>query len=375
MFFNLYSTVIENTTLYIIGFYLIVFIELVVVDKIINAFKDLIVESENYSKQILVTNEFLSKVLEKEEIYLIYYYPDNQNAHLITDNFPSTIDRYIPHFLDYIKNSEIFSCNDLSDIINAIDKAMIENSSSINIPLQVVESTVWVNIKYIKMIEEDTDRVRIIISITSINDYKMMELKFKNALSKSTVSILEYNIKDDEIVSYSDSVLDHYFGGENIRNAQQILIDQNIIYFSDIDIYNKGLEKVRNGKIMSAEIRFSIPESSYSWVRLNFTSFKDLNNNPTMAWVTVENIAEAKSSEKWLDVERKKRVDTGSGLLAVFELNVSREFVINHSFNFEDKYSSKIDLSLDNIMDSFVNKGVEIDNKDDFYTRLSQRFT
>ena len=123
------------------------------------------------------------------------------------------------------------------------------------------------------MIEDNTGRVRIIISITSINDYKMMELKFKNAFSKSAVSILEYNIKNDEIVSYSDSVLDHYFDGENIRNAQQTLIDQNIIYFSDIDIYNKGLERVRNGENnVSVEIRiFPSPESSYSWVRLNFT--------------------------------------------------------------------------------------------------------
>ncbi|MCY1152270.1 MAG: ATP-binding protein [Sphaerochaetaceae bacterium] len=302
----------------------------------------------------------------------MYFYLDDNSAVLASNNFSFGGETKIDNFLSYLRTNKIIPIEYFGIVQKAIDKTKEEGFHSMVVPVNKKDNSVWMKFNGTLDVESITNRERIIVSITSINDRKLIELKFKNALRQCSISIWEYDILSDKIFNYSDSVLEYYFYGKQIENASQTIIDRNIIYFKDISVFQDNLDKVKKGENnVSFDVRiFPTRNSSYSWVRLSFTCFKDNQERPTNAWVTIDNIDDAKASEKWFEIERNKNIDTRSGLLAMAELNISRNFVINYSNKYIDEELK--DNSIKTMLDSFMKIGFSIDEKESIYNTINQ---
>ncbi len=368
------SNIVNENILFIGGVFVIILFSCIISDRIIKIYNKLIKLSYQNSEELNSTNQFLKTILNQEKIRILYFYLDDNSAILFSNNFKFGSEQKIDNFLEYLRTNKIIPLEFFGVVQNAIETTNNEGSHSIVIPVNLNDKPVWMKFSGTKDIEKSTNRVRLIISITSINDLKLIELKFKNALKKCSISIWEYDIVKDKIYNYSDSVLEYYFYGKNVETASQTLINRNIIYSRDVEILKDGFNRVKNGENnVSFEIRiFPTRNSSYTWVRLNFTCFKDNQENPTNAWVTIDNIDDAKASEKWFEIERNKNLDTRSGLIAMAELNISRNFVISYSnkyFNEELK-----DNSITTMLDSFMKVGFDIDEKATLYNLINQDY-
>ncbi len=376
LFFDLSSFIVSQNLLFILGVSTFSLIAIIFTDKIMSLFDRLYTQSHEKSKQISQSNLFLKTILEQEKIKIIYYFPEDDKAELVSDNFISTKEKEITNFISYLRDKKIVPIEYFGIIQNSMKIILSEGNCSIILPLNLANSRVWMKLNGTRIIDEETKKEKIIISITNINDLKTVELKFKNALNKSSIAIWEYDIENDKITSYSDLILDYYFYGKVIENASTTLINRNIIYSNDIDIFRKALEKVQTGESdVTFEIRiFPSRQSTYTWVRINFTCFKDYLDNPKNAWVSIENIDDAKASEKWFEIERKKNFDNKTGLTVMTEINVSRDFVISYNSQYIDKILPPHNTSVTALLDSFINIGIVVEGKELLYQRLSQKF-
>lgn len=374
--FSFNSKIIDLNSLFIIGLFIVILMELFLSERIKNYYKYLISSSTQKTKQIVSTNKFLTTILEQEKIRIIYYYPDNHSAILVSNNFTIHNESNIPNLMEFIQSNNLISIEYFGMMQNAIDLTIKEGSFSIVLPINLNHKRVWMKMNGAKIIEDDSKRIKIIVSITNVNDLKTIEYKFKNALKQCSIAIWEYDIKNDKIVNYSDAILDYYFYGKEIDIASTTLLSRNIVYYRDVDVFKEGFEKVKSGEShVSFEIRiFPSRSNSYTWIRITFTCFKDYKNNPSTAWVTVENIDDAKASEKWFEIERTKNFDNRNGLIFMAELNVSRNFVISYNSKFNDSFNSLTDNSIDSLLNCIKNLNLKIDGDNIFYERLTQDF-
>jgi len=376
LFFDFSSFIVSQNLLFILGVSTFSLIAIIFTDKVISFFDGLYRQLNEKSKQIAQSNLFLKTILEQEQIKIIYYFPEEDKAELVSDNFISTKDNEITNFISYLRNKKIVPLEYFGMIQNLMKIISSEGYCSIILPLTLANSRVWMKLNGTRALDEETKKEKVIISITNINDLKTVELKFKNALNKCSIAIWEYDIENDKITSYSDLILDYYFYGKIVENASKTLINRNVIYSDDIDIYRKALEKVQAGDSdVTFEMRiFPSRQSTYTWVRVNFTCFKDYLDNPKNAWVSIENIDDAKASEKWFEIERKKNFDNRTGLTVMAEINVSRDFVISYNSQFIDKIAHPKNSSITALLDSFINIGIVVEGKELLYQRLSQKF-
>jgi signal transduction histidine kinase/CheY-like chemotaxis protein len=368
------SNIVNENILFIIGLFIIILFSCIISDRIIQIYNNLIKESLQKSEELQNTNQFLKTILNQEKIRILYFYPDNNSALLFSDNFEFGSETKIDNFLTYLRTKKIIPLEYFGVVQNAIETTKIEGKYSIILPVNLKDTSVWMEFNGTKDLDTRTNRERLIISITSINDRKLVELKFKNALKQCSIAIWEYDISKDKIYNYSDPVLEYYFYGKNLKKASQTIISRNIIYSKDLEIFKEGFNRVQNGATnVSFEFRiFPTRNSSYTWVRANFTCFKDNQDNPTIAWVSIENIDDAKASEKWVEIERNKNLDTRSGLLAMAELNISRNFVISYSNKYVNDELE--DNSIITMLDSFVKGGFDIEGKENLYTVINQDY-
>ena len=366
-----YQSILRLIALFVINF-LVIYIS----DRIYSSYLKILEQSTLKSKQILDNNNFLQTILNQEQIRIIYYYPDDKSASLVSNNFSAHLDNEIPDFLAYIRAQNLVAIEYFGMIQNAFNISIAKGFCSIILPVTLSESTLWMKMNGTKVVDAKSNRVKIIISITNINDLKRVELKFKNALNQCSISIWEYDIKNDKVFNYSDLILDYYFYGKDIEKASQSLVNHNLVYYNDIEIFKDGFERVKRGdNEVSFEIRvFPSRNGYYTWVRINFTCFKDSSNLPSNAWVSIESIDDAKASEKWFEIERKKNFDNKSGLIVMAEVNVTRNFVISHSSQFGEKMRVVRDNSINALIDSLMSTGVTIDNIEQLYESFTTKF-
>ncbi len=361
--------------IFLIAFSLFSLLGILISDSIISKFTELFTQKEKKSREIIAVNTFYKNILDSEGIKLFYFFPDQDKAILINNNFSEGANREVEHFFSFVRAKKIVSIDYFGIIQNAIKIVRDRGFCSIILPIAYNRPTpVWMKLVCTKIYDESIEQDKILVSVTDINELKTVELKFKNALKQCSISVWDYDIENDRITSYTDLILDYYFYGKPIENASEIFISRNMIYYDDVKTFSQAIEKVRAGdNEVICEIRaFPIRESAYTWVRINFTCFKNTLGVSTNAWVSVENIDDAKASEKWFEIERNKTLDNRTGLIAMSEMNVSRNIVKN--CNVAEQYKTlnlRKGPSIKDMVDSFLKIGVIVEGKE----VISKRFT
>ena len=338
---------------------------------------DLLEKSESKTYELNSANNFFKTIMKQEQITLMYIFPKSKKAYLIESNFGLNEEKEVPNIFEFLRKNKIVPIEYFGLIQESLNIAVNEGSASIIIPLSIKGGEpFWAKINGTLIKEKGENEAKIIVSAINIDEIKNVELKFKNALTKCSIATWEVDVENDTIIEYSDPILEYYFFGAIITNAKKTLINRNIIYYEDIDIFKETVNKVESGiEDVFCEIRiFPSRNTSYTWVRMHFTAINNSVNKPSKVWVAIENINDSKTSEKLFEVERKRNFDDKSGLIIIMEINVSRDFVIDYSSKFENLSVPPSDNSIKNILDSILKTGVIITHDKQIYERLSQEY-
>ncbi|MGD1821581.1 MAG: response regulator [Pleomorphochaeta sp.] len=361
---------------FILSFYVFTLFALFVSDSLTSKLIFLLKNSEESKEEIEISNNFFKTILNQEKIKIFYFFPDTSKAVILSNNIDDGFTNDIPNFYDYVRVNNIIPLEYFGLVQNTINSILKEGSSSITLPISFFsEEPIWMKLNGTKIFDKELNQDKIIVSATNVNDIKNIELKFNDALKKCSISTWEYNITDDTIENYSDSILDYYFYGNKVENASKVFITRKIIYYEDINLFQECFEKVKLGENdVTIDLRvFPSRNSSYTWVRIHFSILKDKFGKPYSSWVSIENINDAKISEKWFEIERRKSFDNRLGLITMVEMNVSRDFVIDFNTRHGVNINKNKENKLSNLLDYFLSSGVIVKNGELLYTRLSQK--
>ncbi len=377
LFFGNLDLIFSRKLLFIISFSIFTLFLILIIDSLTSKLVNLLNQSKAKQEEIEFSNNFFKTILEQEKIKIIDFYPSTNRAVILNNNFNNEESKEIPNFFSYIRNNNIISLEYFGLIQNSINMIKKEGFCSIVLPVTYLsQQPIWMKLSGTKVFDKKSNQDKIIVSVTNVNDIKNIELQFKNALNKCSIATWEYDIKSDKINKYSDLVLDYYFYGNPIQDISKTFIARNIVYYEDIDKFNKALEKVKNGDHeVTCEVRiFPSRKSSYLWMRLHFTCFNDSEGIPSYAWVAIENIDDAKTSEKWFEIERKKNLDDYSNLFFMAEINISRNYVINYETKYNVNDKKPKDNSIEAIIDNFISFDIIVKDIEYLYSRLSQEY-
>lgn len=206
---------------------------------------------------------------------------------------------------------------------------------------------------------------------------KISEERYKTAFRQMKDVVWEYDIKTKTMYQSErqNGTLEEDFGiGTIVQDAPESLIEKGFIHPESADTFRKMFQTVVSGeKQNSCTVKYKSIQGSYRWLKLTCSTVYDVNGIPIKAIGSSRDITDQKELELQYVREKEYRTSLLTDAVCVYEINLSRNTLIQLDINWAESLGISEDASYTELVDIAKEKVVHPDYRQFMQDKLGRK--